>query len=426
MRRSHSVVFALFLGGGLLALLLTPCGYELTAFGRAEQPSAPAGDVAPRVRDVRVLIADDVEGFRLRTDGPLRVLRDRAGTGIQLPAGKWIDVRRDETGGIRVGDDATSALRVTLSGEPAGVVWVAFDRAGESSTEVSYPGTLHVGGGDNGGIDVINEVDIERYVACVVANEVWPNFDTEAFRVQAIVVRTFALYQMNRRTTATFDVSATQGSQVYRGLRTDATGRRAQEAAEYTRGVVCTWSDRGEERLFCTYYSAACGGISQPAAPFGAEGDIVPLAGGVKCDFCRIAPGDAYRWGPARLSLDDVLTRLVARYPDWQSLERITSISVIERTPSGRPVSLRVTGSNGRPQDILAERFRLAVGPNLMRSTDCKIRVSAGEAIIENGKGFGHGLGLCQWGAQGQAAAGKEAGEILRFYYPGTKLTRVY
>jgi len=74
----------------------------------------------------------------------------------------------------------------------------------------------------------------------------------------------------------------------------------------------------------------------------------------------------------------------------------------------------------------LAERFRLAVGPTVVRSTDCRIRVSGDEVIFENGKGYGHGLGLCQWGMQGLAQSGKHAAEILRFYYPGSKLTRVY
>jgi stage II sporulation protein D len=87
---------------------------------------------------------------------------------------------------------------------------------------------------------------------------------------------------------------------------------------------------------------------------------------------------------------------------------------------------LRITGSSGQEHDILAERFRLAIGSRIVRSTDCDIRVLKDEVVFENGRGFGHGLGLCQWGAQGQALEGKRAGEILRFYYPGSRLTRVY
>ena len=75
---------------------------------------------------------------------------------------------------------------------------------------------------------------------------------------------------------------------------------------------------------------------------------------------------------------------------------------------------------------MLAERFRLAVGSMVVKSTDFGVRVIDGQVVFEHGRGFGHGLGLCQWGMQGQALAGKRAGEIVRFYYPGSRLTRVY
>jgi stage II sporulation protein D len=278
----------------------------------------------------------------------------------------------------------------------------------------------------DGSLSVINEVDIERYAACVAANEIWPDFATEAFRAQAIVTRTYVLYHMLRRPDATYDVVATQGSQVYRGIREDTVGRRASEAAKYTRGLVCTYREDGHDRIFCTYYSAACGGLSQSAAKLGAEGDIEPLSGGVRCDYCRIAPGQTYRWGPARISAEDVLAKLTVRYAEMVGLGRITAITPLEKTPSGRSVTLRITGSSGASRDLLAERFRLAVGSNTVRSTDCKIRVTEGEVIFEDGKGFGHGLGLCQWGMQGQALEGRTAAEILRYYYPGSRLTRVY
>ena len=166
--------------------------------------------------------------------------------------------------------------------------------------------------------------------------------------------------------------------------------------------------------------------MSQSAAIFGKGDEVPPLQGGVTCDYCKIAPDETYRWGCVRLSCDDVVSRLVSRYPKLVSLGGIRAIDAIERTPAGRPVRLRITGSNGTTHDILAERFRLAMGSREVRSTDCDVRVAKDEVIFENGRGFGHGLGLCQWGAQGQALAGKQAGEILRYYYPGSRLTRVY
>ena len=441
MVRTGRVAFA------LTVRALLGCG---TAQAESRSPPGPV----PKIRDVRVLLGVAVDRVRLRADGPVtlsdgRTLLPAGSAPTPLSVGANVGTLAEDGviawhngGKVLVGDDSpnppkaddrwgvkstgTSTTRITLRPSEGDAIRLSLDHDGQWSAEVAYPGVIHLTAGDAGGLEVVNELDLERYVGCVVANEVWPTFDDEAFRAQAIVSRSFVLYQMSRRPNAPFDVSATQGSQVYRGIRADVVGRRAVEAAEYTRGIVCTWRDRDEDRLFCTYYSAACGGMSQSAALLGPEGDAPPLRGGVKCDYCKIAPADTYRWGPVRIAADEVLSRLIERYPDLASLGGVTAIAPLEQTPSGRLISLRITGENGANHDMLAERFRLAVGPTVIRSTDCRIRVKDGEMIFENGKGYGHGLGLCQWGMQGQAQAGKHAAEILRFYYPNAKLTRAY
>ncbi|MGB2985144.1 MAG: SpoIID/LytB domain-containing protein [Phycisphaerae bacterium] len=407
-------------------LTVACCGVFVFACAGSDVLSEPSRDLAPPVRNVRVLIASDVKRIRFRADGAMSVVGDNATSFHSGAAGDWIVASRDAAGGIRLGEASRLPDGLTLQPEHTDYITVSVYGNGDWSPGSPYPGTLRLIAGEDGRLDLVNFVDVERYVACVVANEVWPTFDTEAYRAQAIAARTFVLYQMRRRSKAAFDVVATQASQVYRGIRADEVGRRATDAAEYTRGIVLTWHDGGKDRLFCAYYSAACGGMSQSAAIFGQEDDIKPLAGGVRCDYCKIAPGETYRWGPIRLSKKEVRSRLVSAYPKLASLGRIRNIEAIERTPSGRPVRLRITGASGESHDMLAERFRLAMGGNVIRSTDCKIRVTDRQVIFEDGRGFGHGLGLCQWGMQGQALQGKQAGEILRYYYPGSKLTRVY
>ena len=374
------------------------------------------------IRSVRVLIASGAEQIRFRANSAISVEDDKGPTLV----GASLVASRDPAAGILIGDVSYSVEAVTLRPKGSEAVSVSLYRDGEWSPVRMYPGVLRLLRGEERGLDLVNLVDAERYVACVVASEVWPTFETEAYRAQAVAARTFVLYQMQRRTRASFDVGATQGSQVYRGIRTDQVGRRASDAAEYTRGIVLSWRDGGEDRLFCSYYSAACGGVSQSAAIFGKGNDIEPLRGGVRCDECRIAPGDTYRWGPERLAESEVRSRLVSAYPKLGSLGRIRKIKVAEKTASGRPVRLQITGSGGESSDMLAERFRLAVSGSLIKSTHFKIHVKGGEVIFKDGRGFGHGLGLCQWGMQGRALKGWRAGEILRYYYPGSKLTRVY
>jgi len=344
---------------------------------------------------------------------------------IVLPGTTWIEcvVNRGE---IVCNGDKRLGHALLVDAPSTSPVSVAFYREGTWSEPRAYPGTLRCVVSEDGTLDVVNAVDIEPYVACVTANEVWPGFHQETFFAQAIVARTYVLYQMKRRNSESFDVSATQGSQVYRGVRRDTTGVQAANAAARTRGIVLTWFDGTADRVFCAYYSAACGGHTQSAAIFGSESDIEPLSGGVACDYCRTAPGETYRWGPVRLSLTDLYRRLVARYADLSSLGRLKLVEVTQVSRYGRAVTVRLTGSRGRSKELMAERFRLAVGASELRSTHFRVRREGQTIVFEDGRGFGHGLGLCQWGAEGQARLGRRAGAILRFYYPGAKLTRAY
>ncbi|UCE58200.1 MAG: SpoIID/LytB domain-containing protein [Phycisphaerales bacterium] len=383
-------------------------------------------DSAAPLRPVRVLVVSDVQKVRFRSRHSLSVLNDGYVTMCSSPGGNWLVVEASQDGGISLGKKPSPAQSVTILSDPGETVQVAVATESGWSEGVPYPGSLRVSARQNGRLCVINYVGIERYVASVVACEVWPTFAKEAFRAQAVAARTYVIYQMLRRQDAAWDVAATQGSQVYRGVRTDRPGLRAYDATEFTRGVICTFGDDREERLFSTYYSSVCGGVTQSAAIFGEADAVAPLAGGVRCDYCRIAPKRTYRWGPVRIAVKKLRDRLAARYPDIGSLGEITSVSAVERTPNGRPVELRIAGSNGKSHTMLAERFRLAVGSNTMRSTDCNIRLVGKDIVFEKGRGYGHGLGLCQWGMQGQALEGKRAGEILRYYYPTSKLTRVY
>lgn len=386
----------------------------------ARTPSAE--DV--RVRPVHVLIADDASAATVR--GETITLEPAAGPVVRLADEVALQAVDGE---LRVDSQGLRFASARVGSEGAGPLTVKVQRQGRWSPEAVYPGRLRFFHEGDGLLAIVNEVDLEPYVACVVASEAWPTFAAEALRAQAIASRSYVVYQMTRRRdagVAGFDLSATQGSQAYRGLRDDALGKKAADAAEYTRGLVLTFEEKGEERLFCTYYNAACGGMSQSAAPLGAESDVPPLRGGVACDFCRIAPADTYRWGPVRIPIGEVQSRVWARFPELASVGELRAISAAARSPQGRIVTIRLAGATGNAEDVSAERFRLAVGGSLMKSCDCRVRVTGNEVLFDQGKGFGHGLGMCQWGAQGQALQGRQAAEILRFYYPDSRLTRVY
>lgn len=402
----------------------------LAACAQAAIPSTDSWIDAPAppritVRPVRVVLATSAERLRVAAEGGL-TLHDASGNAIVGHDEDETLILTQNGGHLWLNGAAVGASCLTVKPSAAAPLMLAFPEQRSWAAPTPYDGTLHVCPDERSGIRIINDVGIEPYVAGVVAGEAWPTFSVETLRAQAIVARTFVLDQMLRRDAAPWDIVASQGGQVYRGIRSDQLGRRSREAAEYTRGIVCTWREADGERIFPTYYSAACGGVSQSAAIFGEGDNIPPLAGGVRCDYCRIAPGGAYRWEPVTLSLEEVSARLAARYPALQEIGKVSDVQVIERNGDGRPVRVRLSGSGEASYDLLAESFRLALGGGLVRSTDCRMQVKGNLLEFSEGKGFGHGLGLCQWGAEGQALEGRRAGEIIRYYYPGVTLRRAY
>ncbi|MEE9296369.1 MAG: SpoIID/LytB domain-containing protein [Phycisphaerae bacterium] len=379
------------------------------------------------VRDVRVLLADRDRQCRVRVEGPLQ-LKSRSGrTLIEGDGGSWVVVSVDDQRGIRFGDRMLGAGVFELGTERFGAIEMSRREAGRWSSPRRYAGTLRFSVNAAGGLRVINLVGVEIYVACVLPGEIYRHFHTQAYRAQAVAARTYALYQMASREQKPYDVSATESSQVYPGLGVGRAAQRAREAVDFTRGIVATWTSPHGEQIFCTYYSSCCGGMTQDVANCRQDvPSIPPLAGSVPCKCSRVAALGAYRWKAVRISKSQVTSRLVARHQHLNKLGRIESIDVVKRTNWGRPKVLRLVGSSGRNHNMVAEDFRLAMGSRTLRSTSFKIRNDGEHFEFVEGRGFGHGMGMCQWGMQEMALRGHRAGAILKHYYPGMHLTRAY
>jgi stage II sporulation protein D len=289
-----------------------------------------------------------------------------------------------------------------------------------------YRGSLRlVRRGDNAGA-VINAVDIEDYLIGVVAAEVPSSFAPAALAAQAIAARTYAWYQkLTVGRSRDWDVTDSESYQVYIGVQSDARAAPAARAVRETRGLVCTWDSPEGPRVFPTYYSSTCGGCTRVARVRSNEPAFSPLCGGVLCDYCRHSP--VYRWEPLRLDKSVVTAKLRRQYPLFSSIGQIEAIEVVESV-QGRPVRLKLLDGRGRSIDLDAEDFRLSLDSSgrLLKSTYC-VPVSQGATFVfTEGRGFGHGVGMCQYGADGMARAGKTPGEILRHYYPSTELIRAY
>ena len=215
------------------------------------------------------------------------------------------------------------------------------------------------------------------------------------------------MYQIGQNTAKAYDVRNDVYSQMYGGRTTEkwATTR----AVNLTKGKVLTY--KGE--IFPAYFHATCAGHTEDASNLW-KTDILPLKG-VACGFCK--GSKHYRW-VLEIPLEDLKARLKkSGYP----IDDIVSVSVLSKNMSGRAQDIEIKGASCAGLVIKAKEFRQMFGPDVIRSTKFDIK-SADRQVIINGIGWGHGVGMCQWGAFGMACDGKKAEEILGYYYPGAEV----
>lgn len=312
--------------------------------------------------------------------------------------------------GVRLGERATGAsrLRVTCR-EPFALDGAAY--AGDLL--VSQEGTQLV---------LVNEVDLETYVAGVIPNECACQAPPATHRAQAVASRTYAYVSLGApgAASAPFHLKDTQASQVYRGLTVapafGATAADMRLRTAETRGVLVTW----QNRPLTTYFASTCGGHTTDPATSGlkADAEAAPL-GGVRCGFCTTS--SRYRW-TKRIADDDLVAGMAARnlpiaLPLW-------GIEVTQRGRGGWARQLVITaGPQRNARTVSGPDFRAAAGLNSHHIL--AIRRVAGAFEVDGG-GWGHGVGMCQWGALEMGRRGLGEADILRLYYPGATLARLY
>jgi stage II sporulation protein D len=279
------------------------------------------------------------------------------------------------------------------------------------------------------GFMTVNVVDIESYLRGVLRGELPRHFHAETYHVQAIVSRTYALYQRHLNgSQRLWDVTADTSSQVYHGIEGESS--KSDEAVLSTEGIVCAWDSPQGRKIFCTYFSSTCGGANVDVVQVKGGAAVKPLSGGVTCPYCK--QSEWYLWEPKKVSKEritnDVKPYLVrGGYSRADKLTLIDDIKVIQRTASGRPVMLRLTDRNGLIVDMRAEDFRLILdNGRLIKSTQFEIVNEGAYISFVKGRGYGHGIGMCQHGAEGMARKGRTAGQILQYYYPGCVLVKAY
>ncbi len=272
-----------------------------------------------------------------------------------------------------------------------------------------YRGLIELRRTPEGRLTAVNEVDLEEYLYGVLKMEVDPRWPVETLKAQAVAARTLALQSLGRFAAEGYDLRATTDSQVYAGI--NAEDPRTTAAVEATRAVVMT---HGGRPIFAAYHSDSGGATESSEFVWGTA---YPYLRGVPDPYGQDSP--AREW----LSRIDVPTLEGRLARAGQPLPGIMSVIVTAISPSGRALTVRVAGS-GAALDVRAGDLRTLLGVAFLRSTSFTVRLMSGEEvpIVEfAGRGSGHGVGLSQWGARGQGAAGRTYQEILRYYYQGVQ-----
>ncbi len=290
----------------------------------------------------------------------------------------------------------------------------------------------------SGGFDVVERVDIETYIAGVISKELYATWTPAAYEAQAIAARSYAMHERQRQalTNREWDIESTDADQVYAGAAVNPTALRA---AQSTRGRVLKYNGY----LLRAYYSSTCGGRSASAR------DIWPTGPGFEFNLaypiqaherpCACDASPLYRW-EVRRAPDDVFLRVVgfgkARGFAVRSMTSLKDIKVDRTNPLGRPTRYKLMDEQGKSWTLTAEDLRIALNytggglPAVTRDTrihssDFEMKRS-GDAFVFNGRGFGHGVGLCQFGAEGFSKKAKTADQILGTMYPGATIESAY
>lgn len=453
------------LGVGCVALFFTACSWitspdDSLGTPARERPSpsasSPPAASAPQYGkdridgepDMRVRIAERAERVEIAGPRDAAVSVDMSGAGpinlrtplvVTASDASW--VVRDGEGVVhqfpRVTHKPVDALAIDF---PEGATGTMF-----SVDSKMLPGVVRLSGRRDvspGVFDVLEHVPLESYLPGVIAKELYKDWSLETYKAQAIAARSYALQERGRRMAlgVAFDVESSEADQAYGGRTDHAIAHRA---VKETTGVVLTY----QGRFLRAYYCSTVGGRAANARdtwPTGKGFEFnldAPIQASPRDDADSASP--LYRWTVARDRKE--LLKRIKEYGRTansavRNMDSVAKIEVFERNEFGRPKSFKLYQDDGRWYKLNAEEIRLACNQsvkglptitkaNRISSGDFEVRresTSTGDVLVFDGRGFGHGVGMSQYGAQGMALRGRQARDILMHYYPGATIERAY
>ncbi len=282
-----------------------------------------------------------------------------------------------------------------------------------------YRGSLEIRTAGEG-LTVINELPLEEYLYGVVPAEMPASWPAEALKAQAVAARSYALAQLGTYEKYGFDLLATQSSQVYKGY--DGENPATTKAVQETRGVVLTYHGLPVNALF----HSSSGGYTENSEDVWKE----------RLAYIRARPDPEdrndrhYNW-QVIYTKEQLIEQLKSKEYEFQDVFDLTEL---ERTATGKRVKrLAIKGLNQEGKPVVeeiskADRVRAVLGLKSAFFTMQKDYDGQQKLVKVTfcGNGWGHGLGMSQYGARGLAQKGYSYQDILRYYYSGVTVSGNY
>lgn len=271
----------------------------------------------------------------------------------------------------------------------------------------TYRGNLRIVPIQSGGYYAVNVLPLENYLLSVVPSEMPAGWHEEALKTQSVAARTYAVFQMLQNRDREFDMEADVSSQMYLGIRQE--NSRTTNAVNATRHQILVHSGKP----IVAYYHSHSGGKTASAEEV--WGQKLEYAVPRDSSYCDL--GNKMEWSLSE-NWDSVSKKLSPL-----NLGEIKDIRKSADTPSGRADLVEVVGTSSKTE-IKGQDFRRMIGFGRLKSLRFEIEKSD-NGLHFRGKGFGHGVGMSQWGAYGMSMKGFDYREILSHYYTGISLARL-
>lgn len=255
-------------------------------------------------------------------------------------------------------------------------------------------------------------MELERYIEGVVGGEMRNDWPVEALAAQAILARTFTMQAFESGKLTAKGTNASTDIREFQAYNAANVNEAVKNAVSMTRGELAVWQGAP---ITAWFHASAGGQTSYARSGLDYERDEPPFIKSVKSPD-ELAPDDIKNW-QARYSLAEILKLLASLGED---VSTITSAAVGNRDNSGRAVSLVFNGSI----EVSAPKFRMAAGSTKLKSTLIDSVEITDREMIFSGRGYGHGVGMSQWGAYKLALDGKSPEEIVKYYFKNVKIEK--